>query len=308
MQTDRLSRSPIRRGTIAVAGAVLLLALAACSDSSGTDPAPGTAPQVPPAGPAVPVTYYQAYDEKAMATTVLRLENGKAVKVATIASPTSGVPNSLALSPNGNLLAWVQAPGGGKGDLFVSGVDGGGRHKVTGGVRDAGWAVRWSVDSRSVSTSVGIVDVNSGKVTKGRLTAQSRGGEFGAFADGKEVVVVDGAGRQLRRVPFATACEQCAGGRPAVVSVSVDGRYVSVANAPTDGSRADAAYVVLDTTTGKAVDLPEFSAMLFQTDGSFLLRVGAEGSRKLVLVDAAGTASAEVAEPAELAGARLLVG
>lgn len=307
MHLDRLSRTLTRRGTIAVAGASLLLALAACSDSpggSGAAPAPSTATQEQPK-PTVPTTYYYAYDEKALSTFVLRLENGKAEKLATIPSPTFGVPNSLTLSPNAGLLAWVQAPDGGKGDLYVAEVAGSGRHKVAGGVYDAGWAVRWSADSRTVATSAGIVDVNSGKVTKGKLTAQSRGGDFRAYGDGKAVVVTDGAGKELRRVPFTTACKECEGGRPAVVSVSIDGRYVSIANSPTDASRADAAYTVLDTTTGKAVALPKFSGMLFQTDGSFVLRVGAEGSRKLVLTDAAGTVLAETAEPAELAGARL---
>ncbi len=305
VQTDRLSRTLTRRGTLAVAGASLLLALAACGDSpSGDDAAPSAPPQVQ-AQPTVPTAYYYVYDEKAMSTTVLRLENGRAEKLATIPSPTFGVPNSLTLAPNGSLLAWVQAPDGGKGDLYVAEVAGSGRHKVAGGVFDVGWSVRWSPDSRSVATSAGIVDVNNGRITKGRLTAQSRGGDFGAYGDGKAVVVTDRSGKELRRVPFTTACAECEGGRPSVVSVSIDGRYVSIANSPTDASRADTAYTVLDTTTGKAVALPKFSGMLFQPDGSFVLRVGDEGSRKLVLVDAAGTVLAESAEPAELAAARL---
>ncbi|GAA1608921.1 hypothetical protein ACFQY4_00355 [Catellatospora bangladeshensis] len=307
MHTERLSRTLTRRGTIAVAGVSLLLALAACSgSSSGDEAAPSTAPQTQEQPkPTVPTAYYYAYDEKAMSTVVLRLENGKAEKLATIPSPTFGVPNSLTLAPNASLLAWVQAPDGGKGDLYVAEVAGSGKHKVTGGVYDVGWAVRWNADSRSVATSAGIVDVNTGRVTKGKLTAQSRGGEFRAYGDGKAVVVTDGTGKELRRVPFTTACKECEGGRPSVVSVSIDGRYVSIANSPTDASRADTAYTVLDTTTGKAVALPKFSGMLFQTDGSFVLRVGDAGSRKLVLVDAAGTVLAESAEPAELAGARL---
>ncbi|SCG55739.1 hypothetical protein [Micromonospora humi] len=238
---------------------------------------------------------------------------------------------NAAVSPDGRRVAWVDPDD----NLRVADVDGDNPRKLTPGghrqvERDC-WTPVWSPDSRRLTISVvlrpepapawekGVVELNTGTYTrlagiKGCHPLWSADGTVLAYADGEGRVAVnrpDGSAEKL--IPGVGG----SGARSSfdVASISPDGSRLALLLRKPDEPAGDVAReldanAVIDTRTGRQVDLPLGGRTLrqawFGADGRLVARVNAGDHNVLVLIGADGRKISESREPAALKDLQIL--
>jgi len=236
------------------------------------------------------------------------------------------------VSPDGRKVAWV---GESLHDaaLYVANVDGSGKRKLHDRVDGQCWGPTWAPDSKRLMVAIiestggnqyrdrrGVLDIATGDF---REVDQEWSGDCHPLwsADGKVVAVPDG-GRVMMTDPEAgdrRAIPHLGGGaeRTAadVTSISPDGSKIALfvrgSGEPVgDAGRKLSVNAVLDTRTGKQIELPLGGRKLvqayFQSDGTLVARVQENGGNSLVLISADGKKISEKAEPAQFEGMQIL--
>jgi TolB protein len=232
---------------------------------------------------------------------------------------------TTSVSPDGRRLAWITEHG----KLMVADANGKGAKQLRAKVANAGWGPEWAPDNRRLviadqkvtSTSTyeypGVFDTRTKKFTRfpAKLDAVhihfAGNGKKIAFATGEcRLKTANANGTHVRPVPgFGTdndqvnpkglyACEP--------VSVSPDAGRVAVwlhkKHEPAGDITGDVvANGVVDTKTGKVVKLPvkgKVSAVLFNTDGSLVVRSTSAGKTTLTLLSAKLKVLRRAGEPA----------
>ncbi|MFC4149212.1 hypothetical protein ACFO0M_23420 [Micromonospora mangrovi] len=225
--------------------------------------------------------------------------------------------NSMTISPDGKRLAWVKdgSTTGWSGALVTSRIDGTRQRTVATGISCLGSrALVWKggdlLMAQKGKVSV-LVDMAAGKPVNGDPGQEtdrcwSPDGKWLASLDaesGQHQVTDEGVLRQYTYTPPAAEAEGRDGW--AARSVSIDGRYVAVGWKGTDPSRADSSFAVIDTATGKVVDLPgtgKVRSILFTLDGKAIV----QRDDTLTVLDGNFRQLDTVAEPASVRGQRLL--
>ncbi|MGN9811987.1 hypothetical protein ACTMSW_21835 [Micromonospora sp. BQ11] len=195
------------------------------------------------------------------------------------------VGNSITVSPDGRRLAWVEdGAASGVGTLMTAAVDGSRKRQVaTDVVCLGGNPLVWEGgDLLMVRLGDGpyrSVDMSAGKILGGdpgmeRDRWWSPDGRYlAAVMDGEPYVSGPGVSRAYLYDPPAEEAARYDGW--AVRSVSMEGRYVAVGWKGTAVSRQDGSFAVVDTTTGRSVDLPvkgEILSIHFTADRKVLVR------------------------------------
>lgn len=287
------------------------------------DPTPSTAattgptPSTPPASTLSGTVYYLM--RQGEVETVYSLRDGRTTKHLSVPA-NSCASNSLSLSPDGRLVAWIAGDNGNDyGDLTVASIDGARTRVIRKDVYCLGAFPAWSADSRqlwvilSSNGAKGTIDVDSQKFTPvpddvfARYGAWSPNGAFQAYRDGNKIVVATSNGNVVRMTEHDA--ESPTGGFT-VQGVSDDGRYVVVGQLGSDPSRVRTGATVVDVVTGDDVDLPVDApkggrAVFLLPGGAMLIRIVNESGAVLHEVSATGAVTT-VTEPAELARAQVL--
>ncbi|NES15939.1 MULTISPECIES: hypothetical protein [unclassified Micromonospora] len=244
---------------------------------------------------------------------------------------TTALELNAVVSPDGERVAWVDSSS----QLWVANVDGSKKRMLKPGgrplVEPDCFTPAWSRDSRKLLVSrvlsaepslvmeQGVVDVTSGRYEairkiKGCHPLWSADGRTLAYADGEGRIAVsraDGSGQRF--IPGL-------GGRARyasfdLTSLSPDGSRIALLRRGSNEDAGDVAReldvnAVLDTRTGKEIDLPLGGRTLrqayFQADGTLVLRLDAGDHNVLVLVGADGAKLSETEEPAALKDMQIL--
>lgn len=242
---------------------------------------------------------------------------------------------TLNISPDGRKAAWVEED---RSILVVANVDGTGRKELGRVAETTCREPVWSPDSKRLLTSRfvpssgppptdGVPPVEAGTFDAGTGAFRKLPGEFSGchvlwsadnstlvFPSDSRLFVADASGHNVRTVPGfgpgtspARVCND-------VESVSPDGSRV-VLWVPRPGepwgdiARGLYANTVVDTRTGKAVDLPiqgTLSQAIYLADGKLLVRVEGSQQNRLVLLSPQLTVLDERDEPAALKTSTLL--
>jgi hypothetical protein len=297
----------MNRSTVVVSLFVSVAFLGACQASPTPTPAPapvsGTAS--PAAGsPPAPVPSGTVQEHAPPGTlSVLTFEPGKAITLLrrgqTSSFGTAGNGDMLPVpSPEGQRLALVSSPDSGvvaPGDLVV--IAAGGQrhvlaHQVIGG---GGNAPAWTPDGKAVIHGGVRYDVSGGGHAGAGLTGNpayltySVGGATLAYATSSNSITVAPVGGGAKRVVDISKLAECnlrAACPFAVQAVSDDGRYVALGSGNTDPSNVTEAHLVLDTSSGRPVDLSAFGDVQhiwFTASGGAIVHT----ARDLRVVDAA---------------------
>ncbi|MGX7676517.1 hypothetical protein [Plantactinospora sp. DSM 117369] len=123
-------------------------------------------------------------------------------------------------------------------------------------------------------------------------------GAYRVHATGDTLVIARPDGRVVRRTSLAGQPECGRGQCPfAVQAISDDGRYVATAMGNSDPKRVTGARFVLDTVTGKRINVPNsvrgVTEIFFRPDNSLVV----QASDRLYLVDLDGTVTATIDRP-----------
>ncbi|QLQ38604.1 hypothetical protein [Micromonospora robiginosa] len=324
----------LRTAVTLAATALLVAGVGACGEG-GTTPAPAspqssgtTAVVTPAAAPAtragssaaLPGTrYYLAFGEQAAEVHVVR---GDSDRVSTTVPYGGGecVRNTITISPYGERLAWVEGKAGAEaGTLVTALVDGTGRATIAKRAPYSGRIVClgdqplvWNTNDRLLVQQEGhsaLLDLATRRPAAGDAGNETLkwwtpdGRNWAAVSEGRPYATNNGRTTFYRFTPPKAEAARHDGWR--VRSVSPDGRYVAVGWLNTDTSRNDGSFAVVDTTTGRTVDLPGDGAVrsiLFATDGAVLVR--RDGG--ITVLDRTFRAVGTVTEPTGLRGAALL--
>ncbi|MEW2384182.1 WD40 repeat domain-containing protein [Micromonospora sp. NPDC047707] len=225
--------------------------------------------------------------------------------------------NSITISPDGRRLAWVVATDRdrGLGTLVTAGIDGSNKRNLAADINCFGpTALVWQggdllmVGRQPTRESVQY-DVRTGKVVLGPLDPilrrWSADGRYLAAesTDGQPFVDGPSVHRNYNYTPPADDAAKWGGWEAR--SVSMDGRYVAVGWIGTDVSREDGSFAVVDTTTGKEVDLPGgagIRSIMFTADNKVLVR----RATGISVLDSTFKPLGTVTEPAALGDLTLL--
>jgi TolB protein len=328
----RRSKRIGQQRAMAVAGGVMVVAVAAVgvtlrvTDLDGPPPVPANSaasglpstaasspppsppssapPSSPPATvgslPGLPGWLYYDPSGTAGTATLGRLAGGRLVPVASAVSP--------AVSPDGTKIAGIDS-----GKLIVTDGAGGQKRTVTTGLIDMGYEPVWSPPGDRVlvakgpdlsSVTLGTVSIASGTFTP--LAHNPGGIHYLWSADGKHlgytkdcrIGLSDADGGNAHLISDLSSCDP--------FSISPDGTKIA-ANVLHKGDDAGdialdmTANTVIDTATGKAIALPvqgTVTQVLFQPDGTTLIRSTRQNVTTLTLLDADGTVRTSVTEPA----------
>jgi hypothetical protein len=241
---------------------------------------------------------------------------GGVLRTAALKGPLAGndcVLESLVISPDGRSLAWAEGDAGRHGGerLVVASLSGGGTKIVAGPVSCSGGAgPKWLPDSRSLAIALRdggnrVLDTQTGASSPRPndwygYRVWSPGGAYMAHRKNDKIVVATAAGAVVRRTPYEYAHAQFPGF--SVQSLSADGRYVGVNVQNTDPSTIRGARYVVDTVSGKEVDLPikapaggYLGDVMFLRDGGMLVTSVTRADVKTVhFINAAGKETAAV--------------
>jgi hypothetical protein len=310
-----------RRAVVATSAAAALVAVAAVAAYAlrpatqntmppASTPTVSTPPTTVPAGFGGTTYYYVRTGDRYQ---VLSFAGGQVSEHHAITAPAGDacVGNSLIVSPDGAYLAWVEGGDGASsvtGTLTVSRIDGTEPHQVPGvycSFDEADW-IREPLRLRVSRTTgqPGYVDVDP---ATGRTTPATRDGIVWSANRTSRAIVPTAANAPVTvEGPFGQSERQVEyEDNPAcgfeVRAVSDDGQRLIIGRCNTDPGRNLFGYVLLDTTTGRPVELPEAAVVGFVGD-NLLLRTSSE----LVLVTPSGQDLDRIAEPAGLAQARLI--
>ncbi|MET7834048.1 hypothetical protein GA0070622_0425 [Micromonospora sediminicola] len=321
------------RTVAALAAAAFVAAGVSACGGTGTRPsAPTSTPSsdatvavTPAAAPATSSTalsgtrYYLAFGERAAEIHVVR---GDTDRVSTTVPYGGGecVRNTITISPYGERLAWVEGAAGAEaGTLVTALVDGSGRATIAKRSPYSGRTtclgdqpLVWNTNDRLLVQQEGhlaLLDLTTRRPADGDAGNETLkwwtpdGRNWAAVSEGRPYATNNGKAVFYRYTPPKAEAARHDGWR--VRSVSSDGRYVAVGWINTDTSRNDGSFAVVDTTTGKTVDLPgdgTVRSILFATDGTVLVR--RDGG--ITVLDRTFQPVGTVTEPAGLGGAALL--
>jgi TolB protein len=239
---------------------------------------------------------------------------------------------SANVSPDGTSVAFLDD----NGTVYVADRDGGHRRSVLTGGAGAGYEPVWSPDSKRLLTGrplsggeggvqLGVVDVAAGTFTPlaepldvihPLWTADGR--HLGYSTGTCQIGVADADGGNARTVPvfgsndasvnpqFRRSCDP--------YSISADGSLMAVHQRTGDEPDGDigrdlVANAVIDTGTGADVRLPvtgTVNAVLFQPDGTILVRSGTGAGNTLTLLNPDRTVRTTVSEPVGVHDAALI--
>jgi hypothetical protein len=236
-----------------------------------------------------------------------------------------GLACGMFLSPDQTQVAWVAVSDelGATGDLWVSSLDGNVQQRLLLDVTCTGLDVpRW-LDSATLLVGQGgdrpheFIDVSTGKMVASEFRTgvtdlvSSPNAQFTAYsADGK-IVVCRPDGTVIRRIAHG---DETPTGGFTLQGVSDDGRRVVLGVNPSDPGHVRTGFRLVDTVTGKDVELPKGvkvsnprSTEIHPVPGDQLLvRVDDGSHNKIYLLGADGTILDTRTEPAALHGALLL--
>ncbi|GAB3054905.1 hypothetical protein [Micromonospora schwarzwaldensis] len=196
--------------------------------------------------------------------------------------------NTLSVSPDGRQAVWVQdsTDNNMSGVLLIATVEKQGVRTLAEGISCLGsrplrWQGSYLLMAQKKNGQSVLLDVPARQPVPGDPGQETDrcwsadGTWLAAVADGKPYVTDGTRTRQYTYTPPKQEADKWGGWEAR--SVSMDGRYVAVGWIGTDPSRRDGSFAVVDTITGKVVDLPgtgEVRSVLFSADGTVLLRRG----------------------------------
>ncbi|MFI2708704.1 hypothetical protein ACH495_01040 [Micromonospora sp. NPDC018662] len=224
--------------------------------------------------------------------------------------------NTVSVSPDGTRVVWVQdsTDNNMSGVLLIATVGKEGARTLAEGISCLGSRpLRWQggyllMVQKKNGQSV-LLDVPARQPVPGDPGQEtdrcwSADGTWLAAVSEGEPYVTDGTRtRQYTYTPPKQEADKWGGWEAR--SVSMDGRYVAVGWIGTDPSRRDGSFAVVDTITGKVVDVPgtgEVRSVLFNADGTVLLRRGTG----ITVLDRAFAPLGTVTEPAPARNRALL--
>jgi hypothetical protein len=310
----------VRRAAFATSAAVAIL-LAAAGTAIAFRPTNQNA--VPPGGPTGSVT--EAPPPITLDSTVYYLvRTGDQLQVRSFAGGRIGqhhtvtaraddpcVENSLVVSPDGGSVAWVSGtgPDSVRGVLTVARLDGTNQHTVDTIVCELD-DTNWTPDPlRLRATAQGATRVDVDPATGATVpapqdfsvwSANRAYRAYQATSGGRPLVVEDASGQSVHRVDYTGDNQTCG---YSIRALSDDGRHVIIGDCNTDPDRVLFGRVLLDTVTGRPVDLPDPDATVLGFAGGNVVLRTATG---LVLVDPSGRVLDRVAAPAEVTRAEII--
>lgn len=222
------------------------------------------------------------------------------------------VSSDIAVSPDATKLAWIESPASGTSTstVMVSNLDGSDKRAVAEAQYSGGLCVMpaWAPDSRRIlfRPSGGYhvpwvtVDVTNGHRTALELTDgcyptwSPDGGTIGWYdhaIPGSGVILTDALGRGARTMPPVDGVRAC---QISIYAVGPEGRralvdkpIVGKGGCPDWPGRDAWRGVVVDTSTGRSLDLPVkggLTSAVFLADGGLVGRTAATG--EMILLDA----------------------
>jgi TolB protein len=240
---------------------------------------------------------------------------------------------SANVSPDGTSVAFLDE----NGTVYVADRDGGNRRAVLTGTAGAGYEPVWSPDSKRLlagrprsggegGVRLGVVDVAAGTFTPLADQPESvihplwtaDGRHFGYATGICQIGVADADGGNARLVPVFASNDATV--NPQMrrscdpYSISPDGSLMAVHQRTGDEPDGDIgrdliANAVVDTRTGADVRLPvtgTVNAVLFQPDGTILVRTTGSGGNRLTLLNPDRTVRLSIDEPASVHDAALV--
>jgi hypothetical protein len=238
-------------------GAAVVALSAGCQNPTTPAAAPSSAasvsPQTPTPAPSAQekwsgtVFAYRVGEDNHVDVYALDGANRKLV-ASTPAGKDSCAFNSVSVSPDGRMIAWVNT---GRerldGDLFLGTLGGAPAKKVAAGIVCGGTGAVWAPDSRALlvnkrtgnQVADGRIDAATGVFTAGKDPGRiwSPGGAFVARTDLDKgtITIAKADGSVVRTVTYKPTWAECEGWR--AQTLSADGRYLSVGYAACDPSR-----------------------------------------------------------------------
>ncbi|WP_018785600.1 hypothetical protein [Micromonospora sp. CNB394] len=321
------------RTVVALAAAAFVATgVSACGDG-GTTPSAPAAGQSSAAAPssaapspsdassaALPGTrYYLSFGEQAAEVHVVK---GGTDRVSASVPYGGGdcVRNTITISPYGERLAWVEGAAGAEaGKLVTTLIDGSDRVTIAEESPFSGKApcsgddpLVWNTNDRLLVQQDGhmaLIDLSTRKPADGDAGNETLkwwtpdGRNWAAVSEGRPYATNNRKLTFYSYTPPKADTSGYDGWR--VRSVSADGRFVAVGWINKDETRNDDSFAVVDTTTGKTVELPGDGAVrsiLFSTDGTVLVR----RDNGISVLDKRFQPVGTVTEPTGLSGAALL--
>ncbi|MEW2329340.1 hypothetical protein AB0880_16175 [Micromonospora chersina] len=201
-------------------------------------------------------------------------------------APTGCESNTITVSPDGKRVAWVQdsTDDGASGVLMAGTIGKPGSTKLLEdvnclGARPLVWQGGDLLMVHKKTQQSVLFDLAANKRVNGDPGQETDrcwsadGRWLAAMGEGSKPYVSDGTqSRQYSYTPPKDEAAHWDGWR--AQSVSMDGRYVAVGWQPTDVSREDGSFAVVDTTTSKVVDLPgkgEIWSIMFTVDNKVIV-------------------------------------
>jgi hypothetical protein len=234
-----------------------------------------------------------------------------------------GLACGMFQSPDQARVAWVAVGDnpGAAGDLWVASIDGNEMRRLLTDVTCNGLNVpRWIDADDLIATRDGVanvIEVETGKAADTSFGDEaddlvwSPDAQFGAYSASGEIVVCRPDGTVVRRVGHG---DETPSGGFSLQGVSDDGRRVVLGANPSDPSQVRSGFRVVDTVTGKNVDLPRsikvanlMSTQINTVPGNQLLvRVDEGATNKIYLLGQDGMIKDTRTEPKSLHDALLM--